>query len=228
MDRSGCAGRDAHKTVDGDHGPSAMTVNFLTPVVPGSTVRIRVRRLGGGRSVSHWSAEVQPVEGDDVLAAAMAVLARRRTTDEHMQAVMPDVPGPEDLEDFHPPDPLGQRSSIRPIEGHPPFGRMDTRSLTWLREMSGRRLDRLQLAFLADQCAPRPFFWSAEPRPSATLSMRVYFHSTDEELAAIGDDYVLHEATGTRGAASTADQRVRLWARSGVLLATSDQLCWYR
>jgi acyl-CoA thioesterase len=216
------------RTADEGQAPSAATVNFLKPVVPGSTVRIRTRRLGGGRSASHWSVEVQPADADDVLAAAMIVLTSRRPTDGHLQAPKPDVPGPEGLEEFHPPDPLGERSSIRPVEGHPPFGRMDTRSLTWLRELSGRKVDRLQLAFLADQCAPRSFFWSDGPRASATLSMTVYFHATDAELSAVGDDFVLHQAIGTRGADSTADMRVRLWSRSGVLLATSEQLCWYR
>ena len=100
--------------------------------------------------------------------------------------------------------------------------------MSWVREMSGRPVDHLQLAFLADQCAPRSFFWSQGPRGSATLTMTVYFHATEGELAAVGDGYVLHEATATRGAESTADQQVRLWSRTGLLLATSDQLTWYR
>lgn len=215
-------------SADAGQVASALTVNFLAPVVPGSTVRIRPRRRGGGESVSHWSADMKPGEGDELLAAALVVLTNRRPTDEHLQAVKPDVPDPEALEEFHPPETIGARIDVRPLEGHPPFGRMDTHSLSWLRERSGRRLDRIQLAFLADQCAPRSWFWSAGPRLSATMSMTVYFHATDDELAAIGDDFVLHEASGTRGVASTADQRVWLWSRSGLLLATSEQLCWYR
>jgi acyl-CoA thioesterase len=58
--------------------------------------------------------------------------------------------------------------------------------------------------------------------------MSVYFHATDDEVAAIGDDYILNEATGSRGARSTAGQHARLWSRAGVLLATSEQLSWYR
>lgn len=210
------------------HEPSAITVNFLRAVPPGSEVRVHVDRLGGTRSISHWAAQVNMADEEDVFASVTAVLASRRPSDQHLQATKPEVPDPEGLEVFHPPDPAGERSDILPISGHLPYGKMDTRSLSWIREMSGRAVDRLQLAFLADQCAPRSFFWSDGPRPSATLTMTVYFHATDDELAAVGDDYVLHEATATRGVASTADQQVRLWSRSGVLLATSDQLTWYR
>lgn len=210
------------------HEASALTVNFMRAVPPGAEVRVLVERLGGSRSISHWAAEVKVADDEDAFAAATAVLASRRPSDQHLQATMPEVPEPDGLEVFHPPDASGERSNLLPITGHPPYGRMDTRSLSWIREMSGRAVDRLQLAFLADQCAPRSFFWGDGPRPSATLTMSVYFHATDDELAAVGDDYLLHEATATRGVSSTADQQVRLWSRSGVLLATSDQLTWYR
>jgi len=55
----------------------------------------------------------------------------------------------------------------------------------------------------------------------------VYFHGTSEEIAAVGDDHLLNEATGTRGADSTSGQRARLWSRKGDLLATSEQLHWF-
>jgi acyl-CoA thioesterase len=39
---------------------------------------------------------------------------------------------------------------------------------------------------------------------------------------------ILNEATGTRATASTAGQQARLWSADGALLATTEQLCWYR
>jgi hypothetical protein len=89
-------------------------------------------------------------------------------------------------------------------------------------------LDHVQLAYLADQYAPRSFFWGAGMRPSATITLSVYFHATADELAAVGTDYVLNDATGTRGEQSTSGQLARLWSRNGALLATTEQLCWYR
>jgi len=46
--------------------------------------------------------------------------------------------------------------------------------------------------------------------------------------AAVGAGYILNEATGTRGVHSTSGQQARLWSRESVLLATTEQLCWYR
>ncbi len=97
---------------------------------------------------------------------------------------MPDAAEPNSLEEFHAPGTQGERTLIRPIVGHPPFNRGDTFSAAWVRETTGRVVDRVQLAFLADQFAPRSFFWSEGPRPSATLTMTVYLHGTDDEIAA--------------------------------------------
>jgi acyl-CoA thioesterase len=213
---------------DGAATPSAVTTNFVSPILPGTAVRIRTQRVGGSRSVSHWLAELLPGDGDEVLALATVVLATRRETDGHTQPEMPSAPDPESLEVVHAPGPQGERTAIRPIHGSPPFDRMNTTSAAWVRETTGRRVDRLQLAFLADQFAPRPYFWSTAPRPSATLTLSTYFHATDDEIDEIGDDYILSEATGSRGARSTSGQHARLWSRSGALLATSEQLCWYR
>ncbi len=216
------------KSADNGARPSAITINFVDRVESGNDVHLHTRRVGGSRSVEHYLTELSAAEDNRTLAVATVVLSSRRATDGHTQPSMPDAPDPESLEEFHPPGPEGGRAMVRPITGHPPRHHVDTRSTAWVREMTGRRVDHLQLAFLADQFEPRPFFWSEDPRPSATLCMTVYFHATDEELEGVGDDYVLSEATGSRGASSTSGQHARIWSRSGVLLATSEQLCWYR
>jgi acyl-CoA thioesterase len=216
------------RDAEDDRVPVILSVNYVSPIAAGTRLRICTRRVGGGRTISHWAADVYPSDGDNTLATAIVVLAARRPSDSHLQATMPDAPVPEALTEWHIPAAVGASLDIRPIEGFPAFGRMDTSSLEWVREASGRPVDRLQLALLADVGAPRPFFWSEGPRPSATLAMTVYFHATDEEVAAVGDDYVLIEATGSRGNASIADQSKRIWSRTGVLLATSHQLCSYR
>jgi acyl-CoA thioesterase len=220
--------RAVMESVGGDGQPSAITVNFIGPVTPGSDVTIATRRLGGSRSVSHWLAELTPTGADGAAAVATVVVSTRRESDGHAQAVMPAAADPDTLEEFHAPGTQGERTLIRPVVGIPPFGRMDTNSLHYVRDLTGRRVDRLQLAFLADQFAPRPYFWSNEPRSSATLTMTVYFHGTDEEIEAVGTDYILSEAVGSRGADSTSGQHARLWSRAGALLATSEQLAWYR
>ena len=211
----------------GEAAPSALTVNFVSKVEPGSNVVIRTRRVGGGRSVSHWQSEL--IANDVTVATASVVLTERRATDGHLDVTMPDAPDPSTIEVTYPaPGPCGERASVRPILGHPPHNQESTYSTSWVRETSGRKVDHLQLAFLADHRAPRSFFWSDGPRPSSTITLSVYFHATDEELTRVGDDEILCEAFGTRGAQSTSEEHLRLWSRQGALLATSLQMGWYR
>ena len=214
---------------DGDAAPCAITTNFVSRVEPGSDILIRARREGGGQSVSYWRSEISTRDDDITLATSSVVLAARRETDGHLEITMPEAPDPATLEATYPaPGPFGRRTPIRPIVGFPPDDKTSTYSTGWVQETSGRPVDHLQLAFLADHRAPRSFFWNGGPRPSATLTLSVYFHATHEELAAVGDDTVLSEAFGTRGAQSTSEEHLRLWSRQGALLATSVQMDWYR
>jgi acyl-CoA thioesterase len=208
-----------------DAQPSATTVNFIRPVAPAGDVSLTTARLGGGRSLEHWRADLH-ADGGELLATALTVLSNRRLTEEHVQFAMPDVPPPEGLEQVHAPGPQGQQTEIRQVSGE--WGSGDTRGLVWVRDANRRPVDDLQLMYLADQYAPRSFFWGDGMRPSATITLSVYFHATAEELDAVGTDYVLNEASGTRGVRSTSGQFARLWSRDGVLLATTEQLCWYR
>jgi len=217
--------------------PSAITVNYVEKIEAGTEVIVRSSRVGGGRSLNHWHAEVVAADDERTLAHALVVLSERRVTDGHVEPSMPDAPDPESLEESHPPAPFGDRFVLRPVAGLPPaswlgnarlFGRYQTSSVMWVRDLSGRRVDHLQLVCLSDLNPPRSFFWSVGPRLSATLSLSVYFFATSAELAAVGDDYVLTAAIGTRGVDSISGQQARLWSRRGDLLATTEQLCWYR
>ena len=126
------------------------------------------------------------------------------------------------------PGAFGSVVDVRPTLGDDLFNQTTTRSLNWERDVSGRPMDAMQLAFLSDVGAPRIFFVSDGPRPSSTIALSIYFLATDDELAACRDDYVLNEMIGTRANAATIGSRKDLWSRDGTLLATSEQLCWFR
>jgi hypothetical protein len=49
-----------------------------------------------------------------------------------------------------------------------------------------------------------------------------------EELAQCGDSYVLSDMIGTRIESSTVGSKANLWSQGGALLATTEQLCWFR
>lgn len=212
---------------DGEATPSAITINFVNKVASGTDVVIQTRRVGESRSVSYWQSEL--TVANSTVAVASVVLTSRRDTDGHLEVTMPAAPDPSELEvNFMAPGPCGERTYQRPIVGSPPFNQASTYSTSWVRETSGRSIDHLQLAFLADHRAPRSYFWSDGPRPSATLALSVYFHATADEMVAVGDDDVLSEAFGVLGAQSTSEEHLRLWSRHGALLATSIQMAWYR
>ena len=208
--------------------PSALTVNFIGRVVPGERLLVRVTRLGNSRSVAHWRADLHGNGGDELLATAAVVLGKRRGSESAIDFAMPTVPPPEGIPGSNPPGAFGQRTDTRAVYGIPPFNRGDMRSITWVRENSGRRVDAIQLAYLADVYAPRVFHISSGPRPSSTLVMSTYFLAGSEELSAVGDDYVLSDAEGTRIEQSLVGSRSRLWSRGGTLLATTEQLCWFK
>jgi acyl-CoA thioesterase len=221
--------RSVLQSADGQDTPAALTINYIDAIAPGTEIIMRVRQIGGGRSVHHWQVDALTTPDERPVAVALVVLSERRPSDGMTQPSMPPVPAPEEVEEeWRPPIRCGEQVLLRPIAGFPPFGRHDTRSLAWVHETSGRRIDHVQLAFLSDAYPPRAFFWSDGPRTAATMSLSVYFHATRDEIASIGDDYVLNEATGTRGADSISGQQACLWSRNGTLLATTEQLVWYR
>ena len=211
--------------------PSALTVNFVRSVPPGSEIEIVTQLLGGSRSIQNWNAQLSVAGSSDVFATASVVATMRRESNETAQPTMPEVPPPEGLDVIYPPGPFGQQSPVRIALGasfdtgsH--LG--ETHSAAWIREVSGRSIDAVQVAYLCDNCAPRAFYLGNGPRPSATITYSVYFLGTPDEMSEAGDDYTLIEAIGTRARHSTVGSRVNLWTRSGKLLATSEQLCWFK
>jgi acyl-CoA thioesterase len=63
---------------------------------------------------------------------------------------------------------------------------------------------------------------------SSTVSMNIYFHASSEELAAVGSDHVLSETVSRRCHGGFFDHELKLWSRSGALLATSEQVAAFR
>ena len=63
---------------------------------------------------------------------------------------------------------------------------------------------------------------------TTTLSLTAYLHASAEELAALADDFILIECEGRVGGGGASDERSSYWSRDGRLLATSEQLAWYR
>lgn len=207
---------------------SALTIHFLHAITPGSALTVRTRIVNSSRSLSVWHAEVDVDGVPGPAATATAVIARRRDSFTFIDVAMPEVPHPDSLPKTHPPGTFGERSLVRPVIGLTPFNQPDTRSVAWVREISGRALDYLQLAYLSDNYPPKTWSMRAEPSPYSTITMSIYFHGTEEEVGKLGDDYVLIEAVGTRAQSSTCGAQGKIWSRDGLLLVTTEQMGWFR
>lgn len=206
----------------------AMTVNFIAAVQPGSDLCLRTTCIGAGRSVAHWRCDVVDEASGSLLATALVIMASRRESDRYTEGAMPGIALPETLPPFHPPFPNRPPLEVRYGKGGSPFNQGNTRTLAWEKETSGRSIDVLTLALLSDLGVPRVFTISPAPRPSATLTLSVNFLASEAELVACGDDFILADMIATRIEQSTVGSRKSMWSRAGALLATSEQVCWFR
>jgi len=115
----------------------------------------------------------------------------------------------------------------RPVEGYPPEPGDSSRSLAWVRSRRSP-MDKALLGMMTDHSPPRAFYALGRNVRTTTLSLTAYLHATSDEIATIGNDFILVECEGRVGNAGASDERSSYWSRNGKLLATSEQLAWYR
>lgn len=215
--------------------PVALTVNYAAALAPGaftlSTVPVRTNR-----STQHWTMTLTQPGADGVPATvftATAVTAARRATWGASDVPMPEVVPPHTLERV----PIAgvewvERYDMRPIEGAPPAawdGRESEGSLSrlWVRDAEGRAPDFAALAAFSDVFFPRIWLRRARRVPAGTVSMTVYFHAGEAELARSAG-WLLAQARGQAFHDGFADQTAQLWNEAGELLVTSHQIVYYK
>ncbi len=207
----------------------SLTLTYASGL-PSGLLDVRTRRLRQGGSIGVWEVELGPAGVGEVGVHGMVTLARRPPTPPFAFASLPETPPPEDL-----PSPVHPAGAThfgalaferRTLDGFPPAPGGDSRSLAWVRPRLGA-WDKALLAMVTDNSPPRAMY--ALPRVmTTTLSLTAYLHATAEELAGLGDDYILIECEGRVGGGGASDERSSYWSRDGRLLATSEQLAWYR
>lgn len=209
----------------------SLTLTYIA-AVPAGPLDVRTRRIRQGGSVGVWEVELLPAGSDQVGVHAIVTLARRPATPPFAFATMPAAPTPESLPAPPPPNEAmrhyGAASFERcTLEGFPPAPGTDSRSLAWVRSRRGP-FDKALLGMVTDNSAPRAMYALGPTIRTTTLTLTAYLHATAEELAEVGDDYILVECEGRVGGGGASDERSSYWSRSGKLLATSEQLAWYR
>ena len=200
--------------------------------LPAGELDVRTRRIRQGGSVGVWEVELRPAGSEQVGVHAIVTLARRPRTAPFAFAAMPDAPAPESLPSPEAPGEAARHYGAsaferRTLEGFPPTPGPSSRSLAWVRSRRGP-MDKAVLGMVTDNSAPRAMYALGPTIRTTTLSLTAYLHATAEELAEVGDDYILVECEGRVGGGGASDERSSYWRRDGKLLATSEQLAWYR
>jgi acyl-coenzyme A thioesterase PaaI-like protein len=200
--------------------------------IPAGDLDVRTRRIRQGGSVGVWQVELSPAGSDQVGVHAVVTLARRPATPPFAFARMPDAPDPGTLPSPDIPGAHAQRYGAttferRALDGFPPSPGASSLSLAWARPRTGG-WDKALLGMVTDNSAPRAMYALGHTVMTTTLSLTCYLHATTQELAALGDDFILIECEGRVGGGGASDERSSYWSRDGRLLATSEQLAWYR
>lgn len=202
---------------------------YMTGVGPGE-VTLSVRLLRAGSSTQFWRVELS--QNGAMTNAADIVTSTRRPTDIDYQVEMPSIKTPEDsipLPSVNPMAPKWVSHYDQRIAEGMPFAVNDSpEAIVWIREADGRPVDRVSLFSILDTPMPRTFFVTEQFRPGSTVAMATYIYASDEDLAEAGSDFMMLRVTGATVRNSATDGRVEIWSKSGILLATSSQIGFFR
>ena len=208
----------------------SLTLTYAAGLASGD-LDIRTRLLRQGGSIGVWEVEILAAGSSQIGVHAIVTMARRPQTPDFAFARMPAAPAPEALPSPEMPAGLMHFGAAaferRTLEGFPPTLSGDSRSLAWVRSRRGP-LDKALLGMITDNSAPRAMYALGPMIMTTTLSLTAYLHATIAEIAEVGDDFILVECEGRVGGGGASDERSSYWRRDGKLLATSEQLAWYR
>lgn len=216
----------------------SLTLTFCF-ALPYGDLDVRTRRIRQGGSIGVWEVELCAAGSRDVGVHCIVTMAKRPKTPEFAFASMPPAPDPETLpvpKRSIPPEMLAEGFTMhmagnaferRGQDMFPPEPNGDSLTLHWTRSVKAP-LDKAILGMITDNAPPRVMYALGRTVMSTTLTLTCYLHATNEELAEVGNDYILVECEGRVGGGGASDERSSYWSRDGKLLATSEQLAWYR
>ncbi|WP_420433596.1 acyl-CoA thioesterase [Hyphobacterium sp.] len=205
----------------------SITTDFMTGLQAGPYSLSSICHRSG-RSTQFWAANIQQEGTSSPALRGTAIFGERRRTAEWTEGAMPDAPAPEACDAFKPPRTWAEHISIKPCLNTDIFNASSTRNALWVKFTEPRPLDDVGLVCLADTPTPRVFFVVHDFAVLSTVSMTVYLHASKDDLAEAGPDWIMMDANAGRGGGGFYDQHTRIWSRAGKLLATTQQMVWYK
>jgi len=217
--------------------PIALTVNYAAALEAGA-FDIQATAVRTNRSTQHWTVQITQAGASgapNMTTTATVVTAARRDTWGESDMPMPEAPAPGTVERMSI-GPSGvawiNQYEMRPFSGGIPAkwdgSLQHSETRIWLRDAQPRPLDFPSLAAMSDMFYPRVWLRRAKHVPAGTVSITTYFHAGPEQLAEVGTGYLLGRAAGQQFFNGFFDQTAHLWSETGVLLATSNQIVYYK
>jgi hypothetical protein len=222
--------------------PVSLTINYVAAIADGDYVlQLRIARTN--RSTQHWVFEISQTSASgttECVITGTVMTAQRRETWSSNDLPKPKVVPPEALAEVPAPKVTEwfSRYDMRSVSGGIPQVwdgaestlPLDQASLTqlWVRDRAGRALDFAALAATSDIFFPRIWARRAKWTPAGTVSMTVYFHADGAQLSEVGAGFVLAQARGQVFRNGFFDQSACLWSETGVPLATTHQLVYFK
>jgi acyl-CoA thioesterase len=211
------------------HPARSLTIHFLSaPTTGPAQIEVTVEREG--RSTSFLSARL--VQEGEVQGKAMAVFSSRREGPAFDHAEMPDVPAPEDGEEFDTSEaPVAVFSQFRavPVLGGAPMSGGDAAETAgWLRLKDDQAMTAVLAAAMLDVWFPAPFVAISEPALAPTLEYTVHFLRELPLPDAPDPDWVLACLRADLAIDGHFSEDGELWSREGVLLARCRQVALLR
>ncbi len=212
--------------------PVSMTVNYLAPIKT-DDITIKPRLVRTNRSNQHWMVEV--FSDNDMALTALMIFGVRVESWSETDLVFPEVPSADELSsmptDLLPPWP--SQYDMRFVKGNPfvePVGADEpsSESIQWACDKPARKLDFTSLSALCDVFFPRLFVHQRAVVPVGTVSLTVYFHVDAKALESIDSPWVLAHARAGKFTNSYFDHTGEIWSQDGTLLATTNQMAYYK
>lgn len=211
--------------------PLSMTINFAAPL-DNNEIEIATQLVRDNKSSQHWNLTLS--QNGQIAVTASAVFSLQRQSWADQELPMPQVPAADTLK---PLPTTGMPAwvanyDMRMIKGlitlQPGHQSDDSTRTLWVRDNPPRPLDFPALLAISDCFFPCIFVRKQQLVPTGTITLTTYFHATQDELVAQGDNYLLASARANRFHNGFSDQTGHIWSAAGELLVSTHQLVYFK
>lgn len=225
MSHEARAAANAKDSASPDQPPRSLTVHFLnTPSVGAAEIEVTVERQG--RSTMFLSSRL--TQSGEVQGKAMAVFSADREGPSFVHTKMPDVPPPEQGEEFDTtlaPVPVFARYRAIPVLGGAPMsGGEEADTAGWLKLAEEEAMSPELAAAMLDVWYPAPFVAITDPAVAPTLEYTVHFPRDLPLAGASPSDWVLARLRAEEAVGGHFTEDGELWTTDGTLLARCRQV----